>query len=404
MSKQTVNKVVLAYSGGLDTSVCIPWLKEHYHCEVVAVGVDLGQNEDLEGLKQKAIATGASAAYIKDLKDEFAHDYISPALKANAMYENKYLLATALGRPLIAKTVVEIAKLENADAVAHGCTGKGNDQVRFDLAFMSLAPELKIIAPVREWIFKSREEEIEYAHSLGVPIQATKEKPYSIDKNLWGAAIECGILEDPWATPPSDIFSMTTLPQQAPNEPEILEIGFEKGVPVSLNGKRYEWVELINTLNFIAGKHGVGIADLIEDRLVGIKSREVYEAPAGTVLYLAHRDLENLVLDRDTIAFKESVSQTYARLIYNGQWFSPLKQNLDAFIESTQTFVTGSVRVSLYKGNCTVQGRKSDFALYSKALATYDKEDIFNHHDGEAFCKLWGLPLKTAAKAYRLYK
>ena len=398
--KTTVKTAVLAYSGGLDTSVCIPWIKEHYGCEVIAVAVDLGQNEPMDGLKEKAIKTGASKAYVYDAKEEFVNEYVLPALKAHAMYQNKYLLATALGRPLIAKILVDVAKKEQADAVAHGCTGKGNDQVRFDLTFMALGPDLKIIAPVREWEFKSREEEIDYAHSLNIPVQATKAKPYSIDMNVWGCAIECGILEDPWQTPPEDIFTMTTLPHHAPDKIETIELEFEKGVPIKLNGESLSFLALISKLNEIAGKNGVGVTDLIEDRLVGIKSREVYECPAGTVLHLAHRDLENLVLDRDTIYFKEQVSDLYSRLVYFGQWFSPLRENLDAFVENTQKHVTGTVRLTLYKGNCTVVGRKSKYALYSHALATYDKEDIFDHSQGEAFCKLWGLPLKIAAQAY----
>ncbi len=309
-----------------------------------------------------------------------------------------------MGRPLIAQRVVEIARKEGADALAHGCTGKGNDQVRFDLAFMALAPDLRIIAPVREWTFQSREEEIAYAQELNIPLEVSREKPYSIDRNLWGAAIECGILEDPWSAPPADIYSMTTLPVHSSDTPEIVEIEFEKGIPTRLNNSRLEPVAFMEEINRIAGRHGIGLSDLIEDRLVGIKSREVYECPGGTVLFLCHKDLENLVLDRDTIQFKETVSQIYARLIYNGQWFSPLRESMNVFVDKTQECVTGTVRAQLYKGNVTILGRKSSFSLYSKTLATYEKEDSFNHREGEAFCRLWGLPLKVASQVYSLNK
>ncbi|MGE4170004.1 MAG: argininosuccinate synthase [Candidatus Margulisiibacteriota bacterium] len=394
----SIKKVVLAYSGGLDTSVCIPWIKDKYGCEIIAFAADLGQGEDFEALKAKALKSGASEIIVEDLKDTFIKDFIYPALKANALYENKYLLATALGRPLIAEKMAAVALAKGADALAHGCTGKGNDQVRFDLTFMAKAPGLKIIAPVREWEFKSREEEIDYAMAKNIPVVASKAKPFSIDINLWGCAIECGILEDPWEKPPAEIYSMTTLPQEAPDQTESVEITFEQGLPVAVNGEKLSRVDLIAKLNTIAGKHGIGLVDLIEDRLVGIKSREVYECPGGTVLYLAHRELENMVLDRDTIALKDTLSQTYSRLIYNGQWFSPLRSHLDAFMNATQAYVSGTIRLELYKGNCTPVGRKSDYSLYNKHLATYDKEDTFNHGDGEAFCRLWGLPQKVASQ------
>ncbi len=398
---RTAKKVILAYSGGLDTSVCIPWIKEKYHCEVIAVAVDLGQEEDFLALETKAIQSGASKIFIKDLTEVFANEYLLPALKAHAVYENKYLLATALGRPLIAKALVDIAIQEGADAVAHGCTGKGNDQVRFDLTFMALGPDLAIIAPVREWEFKSREEEMDYAKRLNIPVKVTKDKPYSIDMNVWGCAIECGVLEDPWQTPPEDIFTMTTLPKYAPDKPQTIELDFEKGVPVALDNVKMSFLQMIKILNGYAGKHGIGISDLIEDRLVGIKSREVYECPAGQVLLTAHRDLENMVLDRDTIALKSTLSEVYARLIYNGQWFSPLRAHIDAFVDSSQAFVTGTVRLELYKGTARIVGRKSPYALYSHALSTYDNEDTFNHRAGEAFCQLWGLPLKIAASVQK---
>lgn len=389
-----MEKVVLAYSGGLDTSVCIKWLQEKYKCEVIAFIADLGQGADLNVAKERAKKIGVSKVYIENLKDEFINDYIFPSLKANAVYEDKYFLATALSRPLIAKKLVEIAKKEKAEAVAHGSTGKGNDQVRFDVSIMALASELKIIAPLREWEMKSREEEIDYAKKHNIPIPVTKGKPYSIDKNLWGVSIECGPLEDPALEPPADVYQMTVDPAKAPNKPTYLEIYFEKGIPIKLNNKKYPAVELINKINKIASENGIGRADLVENRLVGIKSREIYEAPAATVLYLAHKDLEGLTLGRETLHYKELISLKYSELIYYGYWFSTLREALAAFVDLTQKNVTGLVRLKLYKGNCTVVGRSSKYSLYSEALATYGKEDIFEHKAGEGFCKIWGLPLK----------
>ncbi|MFB3897746.1 MAG: argininosuccinate synthase [bacterium] len=390
-------KVVLAYSGGLDTSVMIQWLIDKYGCEVIALTADVGQGEELEPLREKAIKTGASKIYIQDCREEFVKDFIFPALKANAIYEQKYLLATAIGRPLITKHLVEIAKKENADAIAHGSTGKGNDQVRFEVSAMALAPELKVLAPVREWELKTREEEMEYAQKRGIPVPTTKKSPYSLDLNLWGISIECGVLEDPWVEPPADIYKLTTAPELAPKTPTYVEIEFEKGIPVGLNGKRGNPIEMIIELNKIAGANGVGRTDLVENRLVGIKSREIYEAPAGTVLYWAHRELEAITLDRETAHYKELVTQKYSELVYYGLWFSPLKKALDAFIDATQETVTGTVRMRLLQGNCVAVGRKSPYSLYKLDLATYDKGDLFDQSLAKGFVELWGLPVKIAA-------
>ncbi|MBI5206175.1 MAG: argininosuccinate synthase [Candidatus Firestonebacteria bacterium] len=390
-------KVVLAYSGGLDTSVIIKWLKDKYDMEVIAFSALLGQGgEELEELKEKALKTGASKVYLKDLREEFVNDFIFPALCANALYENKYPLATALARPLIAKHLVEVAIREKADAIAHGSTGKGNDQVRFDVTVMALAPHLKIVTPLRdgEWEFKSREEEIDYARKHNIPVKASKKKPYSLDRNLWGISIECGVLEDPWTSPPEDAYQITCSPKKAPNVSETIEIDFEKGIPVSLNGKKIPSVELIEKLNVIGGKNGVGRVDIVENRLIGIKSREIYEAPAASILLAAHRALEELCLDRETYHFKETLVTKYSELIYYGLWYSPLREALDSFIKSTQKYVSGTVRLSLYKGSCTVTGRKSPTSLYHRNLATYDKEDIFDHTKARGFVELWGLPLK----------
>jgi argininosuccinate synthase len=391
-------KVVLAYSGGLDTSVIIKWLGEHYGCDVIAFIADLGQGEDLKAIRNKALATGAVKAIVKDCRREFAERYVLPALRAGAVYERKYLLATALGRPLIAEHLVKTAKKEGAYAVAHGSTGKGNDQVRFDVSVKALAPSLKIIVPIREWDLKSRDEEIAYARRHGIPVPVTKDKPYSIDRNLWGTSIECGVLEDPWQPPPEDIFSAVTLPRLAPSKAQEIEIGFVKGVPVSLNGRRRDLVSLVMQLNRTGGKHGVGITDLVENRLVGIKSREIYEAPGAAVLHTAHRELESLVLDRETLHLKEMLVVKYAELVYNGWWFSPLREALDAFVDSTQRTVTGHVRLRLFKGTCQPTGRKSPYSLYDRQLATYEEDDAFDHSAGEAFSKIWGLPLETLAR------
>jgi argininosuccinate synthase len=386
-----MKKVILAYSGGLDTSCAVRWLKEQGY-DVICFIADLGQGEDFQAIEGRALAAGASKIYIKDLQDEFIEDFILPALKANAIYEGKYLLATALGRPLIAKHLVEIAHKEKADSVAHGCTGKGNDQVRFEVTVGILEPKLEVIAPVRVWEFKSREEEIEYARIHNIPIDVTKKKPYSIDRNIWGVSIEAGILENLEQEPPEDAYLITKSPTGQSTYPKYVEIYFERGVPKKIDGKIYKLKNLINHLNEIGGLYGVGRTDLIENRLVGIKSREIYEAPAATILYAAHKELESLVLDRELAHFKEITALKYSELVYYGLWYSPLKEALDAFINSTQKHVTGSIRLKLFKGSCTAVGRKSAHSLYKKELSTYGKEDKFNQKLAEGFIKIWGMP------------
>ena len=396
---KNIRKIVLAYSGGLDTSVILHWLKEKYKAEVITLTADLGQGKILDEVKQGAERTGALRAYVKDLKEEFAREYVLPALQANALYEGKYPLATALARPLIAKELVRVAQLEGAQAIAHGCTGKGNDQVRFDLTVQSLDPDLLILAPLREWQFKSREDEIDYAKNHGISVTTTKSSPYSLDRNLWGVSIECGILEDPWQEPPLDSYQMTTSPEEAPTTPENVTIEFERGCPVKINECSYESLsELIQALNKIGGRHGVGRIDLVENRLVGIKSREIYEAPAATILHQAHNALESLVQDRDVQHFKPIISERYARLVYDGLWSSPLREAMDHFVDSTQQWVSGSVRVKLYKGSCVVTGRTSPWSLYQTKLATYGEEDTFDQEAAQGFISLWGLPLSTIAR------
>jgi len=393
-------KVVLAYSGGLDTSIAIRWLQETYGVDVIAVSIDVGQPGNMEENIEKAKQIGAVNAYAIDAKEEFVNHYVLPALKANAMYEDKYPLSTAIARPLMAKLLVEVAKKEGARYIAHGCTAKGNDQVRFDVSINALAPHIQIIAPMREWVY-TREEGIEYAMKHGIPIPVKKSSPYSIDENLWGRSCECGVLEDASIEPPEDAFEWTVPPLEAPDEPEYITIDFEKGIPVAINGEMLRPVDLIKKLNELASRHGVGRIDHVEDRLVGIKSREIYECPAATVLITAHRDLENLILPRDLLAFKRIVEQRYAELCYDGLWFSPLKEALDAFIDKTQENVTGQVRLKLYKGSVNVVGRKSDYSLYDTAISTYGKEDEFDHSAAKGFIYVWGLPLRTAAKAYK---
>lgn len=388
-------KIVVAYSGGLDTSVMVNWLKNKYDAELITATGNLGQKDELENLEEKAKLTGASKSYILDLQKEFITEYVWKALKAGALYEGQYPMATAIGRPLLVKLMVDIAIAEGADTIAHGCTGKGNDQVRFEVGIQTLAPHLKILAPLRIWEFKSREEEIDYALEHKIPIKIKKDSPYSIDENLWGIAIECGVLEDPTVQPPADAYQITTSPKDAPDKAESISIEFEKGVPVSLNGIKSSAVDLVKELNVIGGKHGIGRMDLIENRVVGIKSREVYEAPAAVILHTAHKELEKLILDKETFRFKQGVSDKVANLIYDGLWFSPLFDALMAFVDSTQENITGTVTVEFYKGTITVLSRSSKYSLYNKDLATYTIEDKFDHKAAEGFLALYGLPYKT---------
>ncbi len=388
-----MKKVVLAYSGGLDTSCIIPWLKTRGY-ETIAFIANVGQGDNFSKIKAKALKSGASKVYCLDLQKELIKDYVLPALKSGALYQGKYVLACALSRPLIAKHQVQIAKKEKATGLVHGCTGKGNDQVRFETTFRLLAPKMEIIAPVRTWEFKTREEEIEYAKKMKVPVPVTKKSPYSIDTNIYGRAIECGILEDPWCEPPEEIYSMTTDPTKAPNKPQIVTIDFVKGVPTKINGNTLKPLALIQKLNVIAGKHGVGRIDMIENRLVGIKSREVYENPAAEVLHAALSELEALVLDRETMQYKARASHKYAELTYNGLWWTPLKAQLDALFDKIHARTTGTVKVKLYKGNCMVIGRKSPFSRYKKEMATYSSGDQFDQTKAEGFNALWAMPFQ----------
>ena len=392
-----VNKVVLAYSGGLDTSVIIPWLKENYDCEVIAACVDVGQREELEGLEEKALSSGASKCYIIDARQEFIEDYIYPTMMAGAVYEGEYLLGTSFARPIIAKKQVEVARKEGADAVAHGATGKGNDQVRFELTYKALAPDLKVIAPWRIWNITSREDAIDYATERGIPVPVSKAKPYSMDLNLWHCSYEGGVLEDPWQEPDDEMFRLTLDPVKAPSEPEYLEISFERGRPVALDGREVDSITLIERLNAAGGRHGIGRIDIVENRLVGMKSRGVYETPGGTILYAAHRALEQLTLDKDTMHYKQLIAHRYAELVYNGQWFTPLREALDAFVRVTQETVTGTVRLKLFKGSVTVVGRQSPYSLYSEELATFGASS-YDHKDAQGFINLFGLPIKSRAQ------
>ncbi|MGC8983845.1 MAG: argininosuccinate synthase [Thermosulfidibacteraceae bacterium] len=393
-----LRKVVLAYSGGLDTSVILKWLIEKYDVEVIAFSADVGQQEDLNLVREKALKTGASKTYVLDVKREFLEDYCFRALKAQALYEGKYPLGTALNRPIISKYLVKIAEEEGADAVVHGSTGKGNDQVRFETSVRALNPNLEVLAPVRDWEFKSREEEIEYALKHGIPVEITKDKPYSIDRNIWSISIECGILEDPWVEPPEDAFLITKNPKFAPDEPEYLTVEFDKGIPVGINGETLDPVMLMEKLNEIGSRHGVGRIDIVENRLVGIKSREVYEAPGATILYVAHKELERMCLDRETFRFKEYLSIKYAELVYYGLWFTPIKEGLDAFMDKVNETLSGEVRLKLYKGSVTPVGRRSKYSLYDYELATYDVKDTFDHKAGEGFCKIWSIPYSILAR------
>jgi argininosuccinate synthase len=389
-----IKKIVLAYSGGLDTSVAIKWLKETYNTEIIAFCADLGQGEDIEAIKEKALKTGASKVYIEDLKEEFVKDYIFPMLRANAVYEGSYLLGTSIARPLIAKKQIEILEKEGAEAVAHGATGKGNDQVRFELTYYALKPDVKVIAPWREWPFNSRRSLIEYAERQGIPVKATKEKPYSIDRNLFHISYEGGILEDPWQEPPSDMYTMIKPPEKAPDRPVYIEISYEKGDPVAINNKRMSPANLLGKLNSIAGENGIGRVDIVENRYVGIKSRGVYETPGGTVLHLAHRAIESIVLDREIMHLRDSLLSRYSELIYYGYWFSPERVAIQNLIDDIQKDVTGTARIKLYKGNCYVAGRRSPYSLYHPGLATFETEDVYDQRDAEGFIKLNALRLK----------
>ncbi len=399
MDKKEIKKVVLAYSGGLDTSIIIPWLKENYNnCEVIAVSADVGQESELEGLEEKAIKTGASKLYIEDLRKEFIEDYIYPTMKAGAIYENKYLLGTSFARPVIAKRIVEIAKKEGADAICHGCTGKGNDQVRFELTIKAFAPEMTIIAPWRTWNIKSRDEEIDYAEAHNIPLKITRETNYSKDKNLWHLSHEGMDLEDPANEPKYDeILELGVSPEKAPDQATYVTVTFEKGVPVKVDGQKLSSVEIIEKLNKIGGANGVGICDMVENRLVGMKSRGVYETPGGTILYTAHEILESICLDKDTQHFKQHVAIKFADLVYNGQWFTPLREALSAFVDKTQETVSGEVKLKIYKGNVMNAGVRSEHSLYSEDIATFGEDDVYDQYDSQGFINLYGLPIKVKA-------
>ncbi|MFC1865598.1 argininosuccinate synthase [Chloroflexota bacterium] len=389
-------KAVLAYSGGLDTSVAIKWLKDKFDLEIIALTVDVGNERDFSTIRNKALKVGATKALVKDVRQTFIKDFIFPALQANALYEGRYPLATALSRPLIARLLVEVAQEEGASIIAHGCTGKGNDQVRIEVGINALAPDIKIMAPAREWGM-TREETIDYANQYKIPVPITVASPYSIDENLWGRSIECGVLEDPWVEPPEDTYSWTVPIDKTPDKAAYIEIGFEKGLPLSMNGHRMGGIGLIQRLNELAGNHGIGRIDMVENRLVGIKSREIYEAPAALALIEAHHALESMTLSKAQLRFKERVSLEYSDIVYNGLWFSAQHQDLSAYIQSTQRYVSGTVRLKFFKGNCSVVGRKSPFSLYSHSLATYDKGDLFDQSAAAGFIHLWGLPVRTQA-------
>ncbi len=402
MADNKIKKVVLAYSGGLDTSIIIPWLKENYdNCEVVAVSGNVGQASELEGLEEKALKTGASKLYIEDLNKEFIEDYVWPTLKAGAKYEGKYLLGTSFARPIIAKRIVEIAKKEGADAICHGCTGKGNDQVRFELAIKAYAPDMKIIAPWRTWEFKSREEEIEYAEKMNIPLKINKETNYSKDKNIWHLSHEGLDLENPANEPmynKEGFLEMGVSPEQAPDEPTYVTISFEKGIPVAVDGVKMGGVEIVTKLNELGGKNGIGLVDMVENRLVGMKSRGVYETPGGAILYAAHSKLEEICLDKDTQHYKMNLSNAFADLVYDGKWFTPLREAMSAFVDSTQEYVTGDVKLKLYKGNIIDAGVTSPYSLYDEEIATFDEDDVYDQNDSAGFINLFGLPIKVRAK------
>lgn len=398
MKKEDIKKVVLAYSGGLDTSIIIPWLKENYNnCEVIAVTADLGQGDELVPVHDKALKSGASKCYILDLKEEFIADYVWPTVKAGAVYEKKYLLGTSFARPLIAKKLVEIAEAEGADAIAHGATGKGNDQVRFELSVKALAPDIAIIAPWREWSIRSRDEAIDFAAAHNIPVPVTHDHDYSMDRNMWHLSHEGSDLEDPWNAPKDELFIVTNIPEKAPDQKEYVELEFVEGVPVAVNGEKMSPATIVETLNEIGIRNGVGITDMIEDRLVGMKSRGVYENPAGAIIYYAHNELENLCLDRATQSFKQMVGIRYSELVYDGMWFSPLREALDAFVNETQKTVTGVVKLKLYKGNIISAGSKSPYSLYSQEYVTFGEDEVYNQADATGFINLFGLPLKVRA-------
>lgn len=398
MQPKKVKKVVLAYSGGLDTSVIVPWLKNNYeNCEVICFCADLGQEEELDGLEEKALASGASKLYIRDLREEFLKDFVFPTLQAGAIYEREYLLGTSFARPLIAKHLVEIAEAEGADAIAHGCTGKGNDQVRFELTVMALNPKLAVIAPWRLWDIRSREDALAYAAEFNVPVSHTEKDIYSRDRNIFHLSHEGGLLEDPWNEPDADMFQLSVNPEDAPDEAEYVEIGFEQGNPVSVNGEEMSYVDILVALNTLGGKHGVGRVDIVENRLVGMKSRGVYETPGGTLIHRAHQALESICLDKHTMQYKDSIAVKYAELVYNGMWYTRLREALDAFVQTTQQTVTGTVRLKLYKGNIIIAGRKSQYSLYREDYASFGEEDVYNQQDAAGFIQLFGLPLKVDA-------
>ncbi len=398
MNKKDMKKVVLAYSGGLDTSVIVHWLKKNYGVEVLCFSGDMGQEENLSALENRAYAAGASKLIVEDLRSDFAKNYIMPSMQLHALYEGQYDLATALTRPLIAERLVDFAKKEKADTIVHGCTGKGNDQVRFETTIHALDASLNIFAPVREWELNTREKEVEYAKENKIPINVDKKKIYSIDRSLWGIAVECGVLEDPWNEPTDDTYITVKKLEDAPGSPEYIEITFENGVPIKLNDKKYELVDLIKELNKIAGLHGVGRVDMIENRLIGVKSREVYEMPAATVLIKAHKDLESLVFDREMMHYKEVLSIKFAEVVYYGLWFTSLRESIVAFNNASQKYVTGTVRMKLYKGNATIVGRKSEYSLYKNELVTYADGDIFDQTLSKGFLDLWSLPYKVAGQ------
>ncbi len=404
MGREKINKVVLAYSGGLDTSVILKWLRETYGCEVIAFCADLGQGEDLPEVKRKALAVGASRVYVEDLRELFARDYIFPMLRASAVYEGTYLMGTSIARPLIARRQIEIAHEQQAEAVAHGATGKGNDQVRFELTYLSLDPEVKVIAPWREWTMRSRRELIEYASTHNIPVTATKAKPYSTDANLFHVSYEGGILEDPWEAPPEEIFQMTVSPERAPNAARLVEISYERGDPVAVDGEGLSPAKILERLNKLGGEHGVGRVDLVENRYVGMKSRGVYETPGGTILHAAHRGLESLTLDREVLHLRDSLMPKYAELVYYGYWFSPEREMLQKAFDEAQQNVTGTVRIKLYKGGCSVVGRRSEQSLYRLDLATFEEDESYRQHDAEGFIRLNALRLALRAKGRKQRK